>query len=461
MEGTMTLKERSIANQEEDKKRFLFKNRMVEQDVAKGLMIFAVMFVHCVPLTKLADTILRAILGMVIPFFFFISGFNYKKPDVLPINRKERINLYLKRVKKRCRQILVPLAFCSLILLGIGCLMALVSKGSDPVITPLDMVKAFAGFWISEPLSSKVFNFPSFAANPSTYVGIERLFEPNWFILHMVLAYIIFYAVVDWALSNKKSYASVLFALIVVSCGLNWLCFKFNFKLPWGLENAAAYASIMLMGCGVKKKKLFEESRYTKKYWPWVNCVCCLAICVGLGFLWPRAGQISGSGQICKVFYSISPEFAILEIPFTLIYSIIASYYLIWVCKLLVIVRPIKFYFSYLGRNSLMILVFHLVFVGIAKTIVGADVNASLEFVEQVDWRNLLAFLLTVLMVTLLITINVMCKWQYRKAKRIRKLLKIKYTELSEDNLLTKEAKAVRLKEYKLELKKTLIAKEC
>ena len=457
MEETLTLKERSAIIQEEDKKRFLFKNRMIEQDIAKGLMIFAVVFIHCVPLTKLVDTILRAILGMVIPFFFFISGFNYKKPSQAPTNRKEWFTLYGKRVRKRLRQILVPLLFCSTILLGISFVIVAITKNPEVPVTYLDMLKSFGGFWISEPLSSKVLNWPTIG----TYIGNERLFEPNWFILHMVLAYVVFYAVVDWALSNKKRYASVLFALVTASCLLNWLCFKFSFKLPWGLENAAAYASIMLMGCGVKKKNLFSEERYTKKYWPWINCVCCFAICIALGFLWPRAGQISGSGQICKVFYEICPEFAIIEIPFTLVYSVISSYFLIWFCKLLAKVRAIKFYFSYLGRNSLMILVFHLVFVGVAKMIMGVKMNASMGFVDYVDWRDLVAFVLALVMVTIFITINVLCKGQFRKAKRIRKMTKIKYKELSEDNLLSEEAKKQEIAKYKLELKKTLNPRDC
>lgn len=428
-------------------RKVLFKNRMVEQDIAKGLMIFAVIFCHTVPLTQTADIILRSILGMVIPFFFFISGYNYKIPETLPDTFKGKALLYWQRVKKRLRQILVPLLFCSLVLLGIGCIFAIVlGQGSDGV---LGMVKAFGGFWISEPISSAV-GLPTIG----TFEGIQRIYEPNWFILHMTLAYVIFYAVVDWALSNKKRYISVMFGLIAVSCVFNF----FHLKLPWGFENSAAYAAIMLMGCGVKRKQLFSEEHYTKKWWPWVNCVVCLGICIALGFLWPRAGQISGSGQMTKIFDKIAPQFGILEIPFTIIYSVISSYFLIWTCKLLAKVRPVKFFYSYMGRNSLMILVFHLVFMGIACTLLKVQMATSLDYVETFEPIRLAVFALTVVFSLLFVTANVEGKKFYRKQKRIHKMCKTKKAELVERHELNDEQIKEAVKAYRKQIRKELKA---
>lgn len=430
----------------------LFKHRMVEQDIAKGLMIFAVIFCHTVPLPQLADTILRSILGMVIPFFFFISGYNYKEPESIPETFKGKAALYWQRVKKRLRQILVPLLFCSLILLGIGAgYAALPLNKSD--VTSLDMVKAFAGFWISEPISSAV-GWHTIG----TFNGIERLFEPNWFILHMTLAYVVFYAVVDWALSNKKRYISVMFALIAVSCIFNF----FQLKMFWGFENSAAYAAIMLMGCGVKHKNLFSEERYSKKYWPWINCAACFLICLALGFLWPRAGQISGSGQITKVFTAFAeaagqPAFAILEIPFTIIYSVISSYFLIWACKLLAKVRPIKFFYSYMGRNSLMILVFHLVFASVACAIFKIQMATNIgQYAETFEPIRLAVFVVTVILSLIFVTCNVACKERYRKHKKMNKLCKEKLEELRKDASLTEEQIKEQIKAFRSELRKTI-----
>jgi len=423
----------------------LFSNRMIEQDIAKGLMIFAVVFCHSVPLTQTADIILRSVLGMVIPFFFFISGYNYKNPDVIPPTFKGKALLYWQRVKKRLRQILVPLLFCSVILLGFGVGYAYLTKQPDG--TALGMVKAFGGFWISEPISSAI-GFPTIG----TYEGIQRLFEPNWFILHMTLAYVVFYAVVDWALSNKKRYISVMFALVAVSCIFNY----FHLKMLWGFENSAAYAAIMLMGCGVKRKKLFSEERYSHKYWPWINCAVCFLICIALGFLWPRAGQISGSGQITKIFDKIASQFGILEIPFTIIYSVIASYYLIWTCKLLKKVRPVKFFFSYLGRNSLMILVFHLVFVAAANAICKTQMGTSLEYVEVFEPMKLVVFALSIIMCLIFVTLNVLGKENNRKLIKLHKLCKEKTKELSANKDLSKDEIKRQVKIYRKEMSKTI-----
>ena len=54
------------------------KSRMIEQDIGKGISILFVIAIHCIPFTENIDIYLRAVIGYAMPFFFFVSGLNYR-----------------------------------------------------------------------------------------------------------------------------------------------------------------------------------------------------------------------------------------------------------------------------------------------------------------------------------------------------------------------------------------------
>ena len=66
------------------------KNRMPELDVAKGIAILLVIALHCITIKKQYYMMLAGIFGFLMPFFFFVAGYNYhpgkytfkeKRPD--------------------------------------------------------------------------------------------------------------------------------------------------------------------------------------------------------------------------------------------------------------------------------------------------------------------------------------------------------------------------------------------
>ena len=54
------------------------RGRMVEQDIAKGIAILLVIALHCLTLKKEYYMILAGLVGFLMPFFFFIAGYNYR-----------------------------------------------------------------------------------------------------------------------------------------------------------------------------------------------------------------------------------------------------------------------------------------------------------------------------------------------------------------------------------------------
>ncbi len=87
--------------------------RMIEQDISKGIAILYVVLIHCIPMTENVDRVVRALFGMAMPVFFFFSGYNYK-PSTLG---------YGQNIKKRAKQLFIPLLKYSLVVLAIMVIM--------------------------------------------------------------------------------------------------------------------------------------------------------------------------------------------------------------------------------------------------------------------------------------------------------------------------------------------------
>ena len=72
--------------------------RMLEQDIAKGIAILMVMALHCLTIEKKYYMIMAGLVGFLMPFFFFMSGYNYH-----PGKRSFKEN-----VMKRTKQVVPP-----------------------------------------------------------------------------------------------------------------------------------------------------------------------------------------------------------------------------------------------------------------------------------------------------------------------------------------------------------------
>ena len=75
------------------------KKRMVEQDIAKSIGILIVVLVHSAQIKTTTMNMIVATTGYAMPFFFFMSGYNYKPGR----------GSWGKNVVKRLKQIFLPL----------------------------------------------------------------------------------------------------------------------------------------------------------------------------------------------------------------------------------------------------------------------------------------------------------------------------------------------------------------
>lgn len=346
--------------------------RMLEQDIAKGICIFLVIGCHTLPLTVRADQIIRALLGFAMPFFFFISGYNYRPGR----------GTYGQLVKKRAKLILKT-AFIFSLVISVGFTIGvLIARGTENC---LQMVKAFLGFWISEPIASKLG-----LHSVGSFVGMERVFEPNWFLIYMFSAYVVFLAVADYALKSSKRFFSVSALLVIVSSAFDY----FGILLPWGFHDAPAIAALMLAGSMAYQHNLFTEPAPTSK-WNIINSLVAAAITIVFGLAFPRACQITGSGKMASVIGT-------MEIPLTVIYGFISAFYLINLSRIIAKIPYVSKFFAWFGVNSMTILLIHLLCMGAGKLIVGAPLNMTLDKMAT-TWTDVAGFIVTLILVSLVL----------------------------------------------------------
>ena len=139
--------------------------RMVEQDIAKGFAILLVIFVHSAQLDTQSNTWMIAFTGYIMPFFFFISGYNYRPGR----------GTWGKNVAKRARQLLLPLLFYSLAIYVVMFIYFTIRHET----TFLDTIKSFGAFWLTRPLSTWLKAAPD--PNPSAGLLVQ-----GWFLQFMM-----------------------------------------------------------------------------------------------------------------------------------------------------------------------------------------------------------------------------------------------------------------------------------
>ena len=300
--------------------------RMVSQDIAKGIAILLVVLLHIIEAPNIVRIICGLLFGYAMPFFLFMSGFNYKNKGLTPA----------QNIKKRLIQILRPF-FTYTLLIAIIMSIHFVLNGEA---TLGECIKSYVGFLISR------WGTPYIGWDlPKTL--FQRVYGPLWFIQFLVPASVVFYLFVDRALESKKKFLITIFALATVSAVLVQL----GVVLPWGIQDAPAIAAIMIMAAWCRQdNRLFKEP--SKKMWKYINCLVCLAT-IGVIELTGNTAGYFPAGEIGGVYGGF-------EVYITLLVALFGSYFLINFSMLIEKTKYLSKAYSWLGRHSLLILIIHL-----------------------------------------------------------------------------------------------------
>ena len=313
----------------------LDKKREPVQDIAKGIGMFFVIFLHTTTLYTLGgrDTqasglfsiLFLALMGYMMPFFFIMSGYNYK-PGVLS---------YGDTIRKRAKQLLYPLfSYTIAIWVLLGAYLCL--RGETNVLT---LLKSYVAYWLTDPLASWV-------GLDASRTLVAQAVGPTWFIKCLMVAYIIFTAIVPYA--TKKP--STMFTAMLGLFGLSYIITSFVEELPWDAEIAPAAAGLMLIGVVMRQNNLLSGQE-SKRIWVILNTLVALGILIVLQERAPGVGMISGG----RISYKLGP----VEVFVTVVFGSLGTVFLMSVSRFLVRFKKLGTFLAYVGQNSLVVLILH------------------------------------------------------------------------------------------------------
>ncbi|MCR5709565.1 MAG: acyltransferase [Bacteroidales bacterium] len=334
-----------------------------------------VLFLHSVTLftlggrdtqvSGLASLLILAVFGYTMPFFFIMSGYNYK-PGALS---------YGATILKRARQLLIPLVNYSIVIWVIlGAYLCLRGETS-----PLPLLKSYVAFWITDPLAG-------WLGLDASRTLVAQAIGPTWFIKCLMMSYLIFAAVAPFALKKNTSAFSVVMGLFIAS----YIIAHFVDDLPWDAEAAPAGAGLMLIGTLMRKHRLLE-SHPTRGIWIVINTIVALAILFQLQRIAPGAGMFSGG----RLVYKTGP----IEVFITLAFGIIGTVFLMNISRWLARFKHPGTFLAYFGQNSLVALIIHGAIMRIYCDIFGVTGSPAGKF----GLANLIVFILTAATTTLFI----------------------------------------------------------
>ncbi len=360
------------------------KQRMVEQDIAKGIAILIVVQVHTLQLTRAVGTVVGVLFGYAMPFFLFMAGYNYRNKGISPWS------MMGQRFWQLLKTILIY-SFSIFILMGAYFLI----RGEA---TAAELCRSYAGFLLSKWGAEMIgWGLPK--------VLFQRLLGPYWFLQFLSTASVVFYLAVDWALRSVKHLLSVLAIFTLTSM----ILIELHIVLPWGIQNAPAIAAVMILAAWLRRDGgLF--SRPSKRCWTWINSIVCILI-IGLIELQYHGAGYMGAGALGEAVGGA-------EVYILLAISVLGTYFLVNFSMLIEKVPVLSKLLAWLGRHTLQILVLHMTVMHVIRDLLRLpQANATALFVERIPPENALVFFLTLVVVSLLILLHDRLKGRVARKK--------------------------------------------
>lgn len=337
------------------------KKRDYAQDIAKGIGILLVMFVHIFDYPKWYE-IIMAITGVwLMPFFFTLSGYYYH-----PGARKPS-----ESIRRRTKQLLKPYFIYSGVIWLCTTVYNLITTTQGFGEALWANVKQYLTFLFSRN-SLVLFGLAEKSmapvADPSTGISFTGITVPFWFIMMMFMADVIFFLIADFALSKIKRFISVTSALVLCTFLLNVLVDAIGFGLPWNIQNVPMAVALMLVGAMFGQSKLLSKD-YTKPKWMVINSIAVLAIIALIQWQFPGAGAFAGGVFIF---------FGAVEVFPCVLFGIAAPFMVVSFSRLLEKIPVLNKALIWVGLRTLPILLVHMfisefisVFTGIDAKVLG------------------------------------------------------------------------------------------
>lgn len=343
-------------------------SRMLEQDIAKGIAIILVTALHTLTMTKGIYNILGGLFGFIMPFYFFMAGYNH---------RPYRYT-YKENILKRVKQIGIPFLTYSVSITLISGAYYMIAEG----YTFKMVVDSYLTLILTRP----------FAAS----IGIKQTTGPyscimvGWFIIMLFMASLIFFAVVDYALSKPGRFISIFTGLLIVTMIFG----HFDITLPLHVCEAPAVAAFMLMGALFGQKELLAPR--LKRGVIVVNSLVAYGIFLTLAVMFRGSGFISGGSMWDKTL----GEWAVL---LSAAFAIVGTYPFVHSCRCLVKTGVVGKGLAWCGNHSFELLFLHGVVQLFICAILGLKPFRMAFFYDENDFRTYYVLVLVIAVSALVI----------------------------------------------------------
>lgn len=346
------------------------KKRMLSQDIAKGLAMLLVIGLHTASTPKPYLYYIGTVFCYIMTFYYFISGYNYR-----PGRRTK-----LENIKTRAKIILIAFFLYSICIWIIYFVYFLITK--------------------EMPISELLLHYPKFllSENGCYLLGIKYEYfwftnsvGPSWFIVDLLFASIIFFLIVDYAIANLKRLISIVILLTAITGFLVALLPG----LPWNVQTVPLIAALMLLGAFFGKHKVFEWQD-SKISWRIVNSLVALGIVIFLQLQFPFTGLFMGGAMDTKI--------GGWDSLFCIAYCLFGSYYYMNLCCLVEKIKFVSTFLAWFGRNSLQILLSHMVIVQFVSKLCGLKFDYY-NMYDEYNVKYFYIFLISVVVISVYVFI--------------------------------------------------------
>ena len=306
-------------------------------DIMKGVMIISIVLYHLIYRVQdgIGDRILCGLVYLFIPLFFLLAGYFYRKKggSLIPV------------IIRRMKALLVPAA------LTVGVL--LLCFGPYYLVFHEDYT---AYVWLGDILTTYLRPQLMLLIAPNGSVGLlYHNLSPVWFVWTMGWASLIFYPVAGLLYESTKKLCIAAGVLVVTGS----ILYALIPELSWSLQLAPLYAGIMLIGAILGKHKVIDKMCTTGVLLSASATVAALAIHIPMyGF---TGTDLLYMGRL--EHGDLTSFVSALVFP---VQTLIGGYVVLSLARLIFMLPAIAGPLEWIGRHTMVILLFHCLIGGIA-----------------------------------------------------------------------------------------------
>ena len=377
------------------------KKRSSAQDIAKGLMIIAVVFFHCYIETfenhgdSIKDfNVLVACFPFILSTFFFYAGYNYTP------NKRS----YKENIARRAKQLLIPFVVAFLVSTVLISCMELAFHFDDTAGTFHAIGNSVLYGLMSEPLALMI----GFPRQGGIIFELILALCLLWFLYALFFCSLLFYWLVKYTNEKLSTLISVVVALLVIAFCIGQFVGTY---LPYQVESYPVILAIMLVAAYLRKSNFLDRPVNGKKGVAFliINALLAEGLIIGTSFvLNARFGTTTAGSMPSGLF---DPAIGGFDAFVTFAFGLLGVYFIHTICRGLERVRVVNTCLQWLGKRSAIFYLFHPIFLELAAIAI---------FQKKIPWGRGQAFFYVAVVLALLTSVCLLIEWLMKKIRHGR-----------------------------------------